>query len=351
MTADRRTFLKSLAALPLLGAAGKVTAYEKEIQETGRFESGDGIFHPVYERHDERETKTPTKIPPDFDALSIEGIFTYNFLTLDPQKILFSYERGQDTEEKPRTRTVPREVLDILGKDPNKLIAFGDVAYSQNVAFELATDIIKSAILYGVLQKAFRGVSNKSPQGEKMNRREFFTKTAKTLTIIAASSLPLMNNVTPDLLQPILMDAIKNDLPEARVLAKLESTSYKLDPGNLNNVFRELVQANKLLEMATYLKGHIHRKPIVAFNWHWAHIGIEDWLKLDRQTLRNCIMAFPDPVLKGIIEANDDDPKKLTTIRALRLLDKPTLNIGEQFIEDRVLYQMLVNRGLAQSDL
>lgn len=257
--------------------------------------------------------------------------------------MLHSYAIGKDTVE--RTRTVPDEVLNRLENDPNKLIAFGDVAHNQNVAFELVLDTIRGAISYAFLQKALENVSQKSLQRKNMDRRKFLKKAVKTSALATAASLLLADDAIPALLDRTLMDAIKNDLPEARVLAKLESTSYKLDPGDLNNVFRELVQANKLLEMATYLKGHMHRKPIVAFNWHWGHIGIEDWLKLDRQTLRNCIMAFPDPVLRGIIEANGNDPKTLTTMRVFQFLNKST--IDEQFIEDQVLYQMLVNRGLA----
>lgn len=63
MTADRRTFLKSLAALPLLGAVGKVAAYEKKYKKLVGLNRVMAFFTQYTNAMMNKKLKLPQKFP------------------------------------------------------------------------------------------------------------------------------------------------------------------------------------------------------------------------------------------------------------------------------------------------
>ena len=181
------------------------------------------------------------------------------------------------------------------------------------------------------------------------------------LTIGAATYLPA--EYRSQLHQTIVEEVQKGKEP-SKLLLRLNALSHHLTPEVLNDLFREVIQANKLMTLADNLTDAKNSKPNIGFNWHYSHKGIEDWLRVGQHITRACILAFPDEILRQIIEANNNDPRCLFSIRlvqvpqSLQILELDvsknifTTSLDEkEVVEDNVITDEVLKEALHQRGL
>jgi len=377
---SRRDFLKLGVAASVFAAVGGELAHEEHLAETGFFETEVARWHPIYERHDQHEQRLiPKNIPPSLDALSLELIpgvtfslgqngetIRNSYLQVSPSSLLTGMITGYDTFPPSENLVIPIETLEYL-KYTNSLVAFGDIQYTGDrldykwqlesalkVREQIGDIFIKAGLVAIAGGQALRTV-------KKIDRRGFLRLAGASMaTAGAAAYLPAHYK---DELHVKMMDAIQANSPQQRLLARLETIGGNLMPEDMNNLFRELTQANKLISLAKRInQGKPGGKAEIGYNWHLGHRGIEDWLRLGEDVVRACILAFPDDVLKQVIEANENDPRALYAIRLIQVpksleilqVDRTGVmyrfddkeNIRDNIIEDDKLAKSLKERNI-----
>ncbi len=275
---SRRGFMK----LGAVGAVASVTAavggelaHEKHLAETGFFETEVARWHPIYERHDQHEQRLiPENIPPSLDALSLELIpgvtfslgqngetIRSSYLQVSPSSLLTGMVTGYDTFPPSKNLVIPIETLEYL-KYTNSLVAFGDIQYTGDrldykwqlksalkVREQIGDIFIKAGLVAIAGGQALRTA--------KIDRRGFLRLAgASVATAGAAAYLPAHYK---DKLHVKMMDAIQANSPQQRLLARLETIVGNLMPEDMNNLFRELTQANKLISLAKRINQEVNQ--------------------------------------------------------------------------------------------
>ncbi len=382
----RRSFLKGLFRGALLGLGMGVTTgiaaahelkFEAELATHDFFETSLARWYPNYERHDRHEEDlSPRTIDPSLQALSLEGKFESNPLSPDvgiqrimiesPQDLLAVRADGHDTTPPSNSLVLSQETLDFLSEN-HILVALGDLVVPETYFKQVPLSRIR--LVAGAMLTSFGMMTitdSDDDQGAeelppKIERRSFMLKLGIISTLLGVGSL------LPIFARPFVHDRVMKSadksIIERRALMRIYTVLADLRPDRLNDLFRELIQANKLQSMAQNLKGESTPVPKVGYNWHYGHRGIEDWLRLGPDITRKAILAFPDDILREVIAANSGDPGCLYAIRvlevpkSLKIVDpnsdfpSSTIDPFEQFFdqvfEDEVLKAELVKRGLA----
>lgn len=337
VTVSRRNILKitagAIAAKSLKAIVGNELSHEQQLSEKGSFETKDAVWYPIYERHDQHDqTLVPKNIPPTLQALSMEGILTdftfgadgkeieHNSLQSPPDSLLASKQTGYDTTPPSTFLEFPIETLSYL-KAKNIPVAFGDVKYEEDLLTgsqsELALDIqqkIGKTFLEAGLLTALGGALKTA----KIDRRGLL-RLGGAAVATAGASMYLPAHFKPEI-QKKVMEAIQNNSPQERLWSRIMSMSTDMTPGDLNGLFRELLQAKKLITLAKSMNAEQpNKKAEIGYSWHLGHRGIEDWLRLGEDVVRACILAYPDEVLKKIVEVNNNDPRVLYAIRLIHI--------------------------------
>jgi hypothetical protein len=377
----RRRFLGDLAKAGAVGVVGAVGVgelkHEQVLAKEGRFETDLAVWHPIYERHDEHEQAVaPENIPADLKALSFEGTqtvhgfvdgenVTYNILQAPLWSLLVSKTLGHDTMPRSLKRKIPDDTLEYL-KRTGMIVALGDAAGN---ALDFETLIkMKDALvarenigkIFGALGLVAAG-GGRVAKAKGIKRREFLKKGG-----LASFAVGVGLAVPASLREEIhdqVMKSIKDNSSYQRIWARLHTLDSNMTPEVLNDMFREILQASKLMTLAEEMnESSGNEKPTIGYNWHLAHRGIEDWLRVDRSIVRSCILAFPDSVLRQVIENNNGDPRCLYAMRlakvpqSLKVLSEDDSGtkytyddeepVEDAIIEDRVLAKALKKRGL-----
>ena len=294
---------------------------------TGTFETPDGVWRSlpeIHPRHEEVMTDL-NNLPPTLDIVSYEGIrFTTTFEGNKPVKhgvytkelaSLFIGElEGFDRVNSSPQIAFPLETLEHMKKHGIKA-AFGDVEW-QKERFTLdPTDAFETRKKMGIaLILGGAGVAATGTARSRSMTRRRFLQTAGAVAFGAG----LAASVPPALRIPVheaVMSSYDKGYIARRVAARLSTITLDLLPEFLNGLFRELIQANKLMTVARNWTDPKGKKPYIGYNWHLVHGGIEDWLRLGPGITRACIEAYPDSVLREVVGLNLDDPRCLWATR------------------------------------
>jgi hypothetical protein len=262
-----------------------------------------------------------------------------SYLQVSPPSLLIGIVTGYDTIPPSKNMVIPIETLEYL-KLINALVAFGDIQYTGDnfdykwqleSALQVREQIGDVFITAGLAAIA----GGQALRTEQIGRR-FLLKSmgAFTATLGVATSLP---SRLKDLFHLNMMDAIQANSPQQRLWARINTIVGNLMPEDMNNLFRELIQANKLISLAKRINQiKAGEKAEIGYNWHLGHRGIEDWLRLGEDVIRACILAFPDDVLKQVIKANENDPRALYAIRLIQVPQSlRILSVGRTYSYDK----------------
>jgi hypothetical protein len=363
----KRLFLKRFPVI-LLGTGvvttvGGEISHEVKLEESGWFETDEAHWYPIYERHDQHEeTLVPANIPPTLDVISMEGSYSnlsvgtgenniqlISVYQLSTGDIINTTINGWDTIPKSHSKLVPDETQNYLSQHTISL-AFGDIPYSDPKMFgyDNSTDItIYLRLALGALLTIIGNTQivigrNKT---EISSRRSFLILSgiASILLGVTLAGPPLLK----DQVHNQMMKVMHQNSAAERVYARLSTMITNATPEDLNGLFRELVQANKLMTLAKHLQSFDDsKKPRVGYSWHLGHRGIEDWLRLGQDITRACILAFPDDLLKQILKFNGDDPRALTSIRMFNIPKHPDYPVTDEIIEDTILTELLKQKQI-----
>ncbi len=323
---SKRKAIKFIGTGVALGIAGGVVkdmvGYEQQIIQTGQFEARGAVWKPIYENiHSKHEKIVSSLNPKDLDMLSLEFFHPYLFND-DPNKLIHDRGIGQSA----RFDMLPNEVLENLEENNVKLL-FGDLGTFTHD--ETLKDLFLKIVGGGVLITL--------STSEKIKRRDFLKFTGLALA-------------GPPVFDVAARFGINSTQEEnkvlSRIMGRLTTISLNSSPENLNYLFRELVQANKLLESAKQITPKSD-KPHIAYSWHMAHRGIEDWLFAGQDVCRALILAYPDQVLQKVIEMNSNDPRCLYGARLVGLKKDEGGNVvtgTDQVYEDSLLKELLKRR-------
>jgi hypothetical protein len=377
---------KILKAVPEIAVATGITAilgneinHEIGLAETGIFETKEAVWIPLYERHDQHEQViSPKNIPPNIQAISLEGTKSesiYNngvesklsTLQTRTDSMFLGIVQGYDTSPPTNTFFIPPETLDYLKK--HKIpVAVGDLRYqeaaefnspdpvnaAQKTRYEIGEKLLEAGLVTGVIGEWLKSA--------KTDRRGFLRLLGGGL--FGAGAVTAFPPLLRRQIHEKLMESIKNKDPFLRLWARIHTIDSNLMPEFLNDMFRELNQAGKLFTLAANLKSPDGKKPVIAYNWHYGHRGIEDWLRVGPDFVRSCILTYPDSTLKTIIKSNNNDPRSLYAVRlaqvpeSLKLISAnvakgemmstfdPDEKVDDRILEDHLLALQLHDRGI-----
>ncbi|MFA6250594.1 MAG: hypothetical protein WC686_03775 [Candidatus Shapirobacteria bacterium] len=357
---------------------GNELGHESKLAKEGTFETALAKYCPIYERHDQHEEQlSPENIPTDLDVLSMEGQTMIRAPKGDTEKIMNVYQLPvpslfigkmiyEDAPNKSEPKTFPQPTLDYLKK--NRIaVAFGDIYYHKGSTLEypaIVEQALETREKIGLVFAAF-GLTA-TAEGIVLSQKKIDRRGLLKLGGITGLAAGLGASLPPLFRGKIhqkLMDSILKESPYQRLWARLSTVDGNLLPEFLNGLFRELVQANKLMSLSETLRGSNDQEPFIGYNWHLGHRGIEDWVRMDRRFVRACILAFPDKILRQVIEANNDDPRCLYASRVARVpqslevlkSDDPDVlpytydekeAMESYIVEDQVLADKLRGRGI-----
>lgn len=379
----RRFFGQAAAVIPTAVIAAHEVMHEKQILKEGKFSVHGATWYPLYEyqhaKHE--EVLNPKNIPNNLQVLSLEHPLESNreysgenipltHLTMPVQDILTAERLGADTKSDKDYPLFPEETITYL-QENNIPLVLGDIEYTGKNSMGLPVDISQTdsdelrkrigqiLIDVGVGAGVGEKVAEKVIDSETIDRRGFLGKLGAGMVAagVAAYAPPVLRYELHDKVVEESDDKIKK-----RIWARINSINSNLLPEHLNDLFRELIQANKLLTLAEHLKNKENNdNPNIGYNWHLGHRGIEDWLRLGPDITREIILAFPKELLTEVIAANADK----RALYAMRLVDVPkSFTIEDKFngfksgkidpdevykdeiIEDTVLKERLVEMGL-----
>ena len=107
------------------------------------------------------------------------------------------------------------------------------------------------------------------------------------------------------------------------------------------SVFRSLVMANKLLEVAKEYKERTGQRPRIAFNVGAGHAQMEDFLQVGQDACRKLIAIHPYPILKSSID-NSDGVDNFCTARLFKVsVDQGAVEVTERKVVDQELRRQL----------
>lgn len=363
---ERRDFLSKIPPI-LAGAIASITAilvgrkirdevhFEKELYETGWFETNLAKWFAIYEAHHQHEEAlAPPALPPSLNVISLEVVvgneanFNFRHSITD---IINAVGWSPDTGPEVRYLLVPPETQQYLSEN-NILLALGDIIpdnpdnHDSHLSEIEMTKIRK--VLTNDLLVVLGGLSlmaGIADESNRISRRRFlklFGVTALTCGLGGLVS-PQVQNFTHN----NLLAAIEQDSVTQRVWARISTVITNGSPEEIGYLFRELIQANKLMTLAKHLPAKSGSQlPKIGYNWHLGHRGIEDWLRLGQDVTRAMILAFPDTVLRQVYEYNGRDARAFTTIRVFNIPHESSEDNIDTMVVDTVLAAELVKRGI-----
>ncbi|MEK7141595.1 MAG: hypothetical protein AAB800_03570 [Patescibacteria group bacterium] len=315
----------------------KETMHEAELLLTGEFGTPLAQWRPLYEIHPKHEDVfSPDNLPPNLDIVSLEGITftTYaendstvqeSVYTMNPDSLFLGHLEGYDTPNSVPQKAFPLQTLDHMKKHAIKA-GFGDMAYIPDMVTydpdeELKTrKNIGAALMVGGVATGAAGTA----RSRSLTRRNFLQTGG-----VVGFGVGLAAFAPPALRKPMheaVMASYDHGKIAQRIVGRLNTIHKDLLPEYLNALFRELMQANKLMTIAQSLSDTKAAKPYIGYNWHLGHSGIEDWLRLGPELTRRCISLYPESVLRQVIKVNLDDPRCLWAMRVAAVPKSLTVN-------------------------
>lgn len=362
---ERRKFLRkippvlagTISAIATVLAGRKIrdeVNFEKELYETGWFETNLAKWFAIYEAHHQHEKVLARGIPPSLDVISLEVVIgnkaNFNFRH-SITNIINAVGWSPNTGPEVTYLLVPPETQKYLNEN-NILLALGDLIpdnpdNNDNNLSEIEMIKIRK-VLTNDLLVVLGGLSlmaGTADESNRISRRRFlklFGLTAFT-SGLGGLATPIFQNFAHNK----LLEAIEQDNVTKRVWARINTVISNGSPEEIGYLFRELIQANKLMTLAKHLSPKTGSGlPKIGYNWHLGHRGIEDWLRLGQDVTRAMILAFPDAVLRQVYEYNGRDARAFTTIRVFSIPHESSSENIDMMVVDTILAAELVKRGI-----
>ncbi len=296
-TLSRKEFVKSVATVAAGAAVGygvsSIIGGEIDKAREG-IKTSVGTFIPLYERHD--IGIKPEAIPDDIAVLFREVIGRNGeYMTWNKMDILRSEGTGLDTYPHSHSRVFPDAILSrlsIIGAE----VMIGDV----DTPLVIDRDLTAGE---GSLAGELAFIPAFVPwYYKKIGRKELTISRRKSVKAFSVGALAW--SVSPLLLAQL------NELGEAhygtvqRIVARLVAMDSHLHPELLNVFFRNLMMSDKLLTVASVYCSKMGRVPKIAFQVEGGHSGIEDLLQAGPEVCRALVLAYPDFVLRQLVDRN-----------------------------------------------
>lgn len=332
---SRRDVLKKVgigaATVSLVGAGVREVMIGKEGLSTTN-----GIFFPLYERHD--IGLDPKKIPSELDFLFKEGMSNKAHYDADPS--LFFGTLKQDLVEALDEKNIKLIVGDtdlILGRSRD---ASEDMADLHLKEFTGGMLIGLSGYLYNHIKNVVDEVKGREPSKKEVSRRKFIKRGTLAAAAWAtapfsadyASALSLMRGFDPN-----QMNAVQ------RILVRLNGLVGNVHPEEHIGFFRNLIMADKMLTVAEAYHKRNNVRPNIGFNLGAAHAGIEDMLVVGHDFVRNMILMYPEDFLRNIVEINGST-ENFSTARVMsapvksKISDTPVFrNKPSQVVDEKIV--------------
>lgn len=323
---NRRRLLGNTVKAIAGTAVGIPLAREALQTVTGKVETTEGIFYPLYEVH-----KYPIEnLPPKLDV----------------------YFRELMTKPDIPNSLTDRQIASLVGSQniENKIsqqkakIALGDVIPT---SYPLSPDLMYGiAMVVGAnapgMTSAAAGATlgtflERRPSSRKMNRRVALGFLGAAAYSATAAAHTLLDQ---DTLSKHLDQKDPTGDPLGKIAVKVNGLLSDFHPEIAVLFFRNAVWAHKLLAYSKELKSELKRKPNVALAIGAAHAGVEEFLMLGEDFIEKIITAYPKSWLEAVVD-NNGGIKNFST---LRLIDPGETSSGEAPIkgfEDRKLAGVL----------
>lgn len=317
MEFDRRTFLKLGLGGGLIGSAALGV---NEYQTLNRgIETPNGTFIPLYEFHTNHVT--PDRMPKGTNIYFTELSGVY----------------GQEMYERDPIDVVDKAILDkkyILSQNNTELMV-GDVTFNGAVFWAFLSLPTVEAI-GGV--SAFLKLQKSENQNEKLDskvniRREILKKVGLGLSYWLIT--PVVASLTMGV--PAAITGFDYNNPVARIGARIGSFLDYLHPEHAYALFRSLVMADKLLEVAKDYKERTGKRPQIAFNVGAGHAQIEDFLQAGQGICRKLITMHPYPILQSSFDGVGGVDNFCTARLFKVVVDEGRVEVGERKVIDQEL--------------
>lgn len=275
---DRRSFLR--LGVPALAGVTALGANEAHTIERG-VETAEGVFMPLYETHNRHVT--PDKMPKGTNIYftEITGRYGKELFEGDPYEVVSS------------------AVLDktyILSQNKTELMV-GDVSFSDPALVALnVLPALEAAGGASLAAKTGYWPGHKRTNIEENKRRKLIKVGGAGL----AAWLIFPNVISGSLALASLNFDQNNGF--FRTLNRFGSLNQYLHPEQAYAVFRSLVMANKLLEVAKDYKERTGQKARISFNVGGGHAQMEDFLQAGQDVCRKLIVLHPKPILENSID-------------------------------------------------
>ncbi len=323
---SKRTVLKAGAAGILAGLTGKVAVSEVHKALEGFFEYDGVQYLPLYEQHD---TGPEVSLPDSTDGIFRElvavhkvvetgskGEITlteYDHFTMAPNQLAaqLTVYNGQEVpskkalNEKIKKLQIPIAVGDIEGKDD--IGRFFDAIVGDRGKFEQG---IKTILFSSIPETARQIVKKVNPS---LTRRAFMKGVAGlTMGAAAVGGVKGLELVSDDIDQFV---GEETGSPVVnRLLTRLHGVGSHLHPQEPQIFVRNAVMALKIKNLAEEVK-KAKDHPLIAYSVGKLHAGIEDFICLPADVLRNIIVFANNTYIK---EAEEKYGEKIATTRQIK---------------------------------
>lgn len=280
------------AAKAIAGTAVGITVGREVLQTvTGKVETEDGIFYPLYEVH-----KYPIeKLPKDLDVYFREVI-------TKPDGIPASLTDNQITGLL-GFQSIKNEIVRQGAK-----IALGDIIPTSYPLFP--DQVFGLAMVVGANALGTTAAAAGATLGTLLETRPASRKMARRTAIgflgAATYSATTAGNLLLD--QETLSKGLNQTDPTGdalgRITVKINGLISDFHPEIALLFFRNAVWAHKFLEYSKELKTELKRKPNIALAIGAAHAGVEDFLTMGEDFIEKCITSYPKAWLEALVDVN-----------------------------------------------
>lgn len=282
---DRRHILKLVMGGTSMAGIAALGANEAQAFHAG-IETDNGIFTPLYELHSRHVT--PDKMPSGTNIYftEITSIHGRELFEADPFEVADNALQGYK---------------DFLSQNNTELMV-GDVFFNEptmSASFAIPAAEHIGGVSIAAKTKTLPWQIGTEKEDDKRRRIVKIAGAAVAYWLMS----PIMVNSVGGALS-ILTNNDQNNIP-ARIATRLAALQQHLHPEFSVSVFRSLVMADKLLEVAKDYREKTGRKARIAFNVGLGHAQIEDFLQVGQDVCRRLITLHPQPILKSSIDHSD----------------------------------------------
>lgn len=348
-----RAFLKAAAGAVAGVAMGAAVApvLQKELEHQEGITTTDGIFYGLYESSHSTGIK-PEEIRPDTDIFFREFILREPEFSMAPADLVRKKGYPGDTFNPEAIVVINPAILEKLASQNTRLM-YGDVPFYANPSIGYMLDALTYAGEFCLGSKtldAYRSfkkkviakIARKPATQDVPNpaRRKFMQGALLGVTAWSLSpGLHALENM-------ITQSSSPRDGAILRILDRALGMASALHPERTHVYFRNAVMAAKMINVAQVLKTQLGRLPLIGFNVHTGHNGIEDFIQAGHDFCVEVIARYPRVLLNSSIEALGG----VENFASSRIIELPTAlsaqNLNDKNILDQIKEERIVDTNL-----